>query len=102
VNKYTINYGRSSPGNPKGCPKYGGRVKGTPNKMTTEAKKILTEIISENKEKFQEELAKLSGRDFAIVYLQMCKLILPTQINLGGNAKSAVQQTIEQLNALKK
>jgi hypothetical protein len=90
------------PGNPKGCPKYGGRVKGTPNKMTTEAKKILTEIISENKEKFQEELAKLSGRDFAIVYLQMCKLILPTQINLGGNAKSAVQQTIEQLNALKK
>lgn len=90
------------PGLDKGCPKYGGRVKGTPNKVTAETRKILTDIISDNKEKFIEELSKLSGRDFAVVYLQMCKLILPTQIHVDPGSKSSIQLTIERLNSIGK
>lgn len=84
-------------------PKYGGRAKGVPNKVTTELRNILTDIIDDNRQTFLEKLKELNPRDFAIIYIQLCKLVLPTQINLDTpNEKSAIQLTIERLNAIKK
>lgn len=50
-------------GRPKGIPKTGGRVKGTPNKATATAREAISLFVEGNIERLQEWLDKIAEDD---------------------------------------
>ena len=44
--------------------KFGGRQKGTPNKVESATKKFLRELVDNNQEKIKKELEKLEGKAY--------------------------------------
>lgn len=75
---------------PKGK-KYGGRKKGTPNKVTGKARMIAQNLVDDNKDKFEAEMEKLSGKDYCEVYLKLLAFVAPklkaVDLTTGGGKK---------------
>jgi len=44
--------------------KFGGREKGTKNKVESKTKQFLKDLIDDNQAKIQKELEKLEGKDY--------------------------------------
>ena len=58
--------------------KFGGRSKGTPNKITTDMRKLMKNFALDNFDKFEKEWGKIKRpQDKAKIYLEACKFILP-------------------------
>ena len=58
--------------------KYGGRKKGTPNKINLEVKKLLQEIVLTELGGMEERLNNLSDKERLDVLAKVLKYILPT------------------------
>lgn len=57
--------------------KTGGRRKGTPNKISTELKTKISNLLSNNFEKLEKELQSMSGKDFVHYYTKLSEFVLP-------------------------
>lgn len=55
----------SAPGRKKGCQKFGGRVKGTPNHATLEFKTAVTQLLDRNRDNLARWLALVADGDGA-------------------------------------
>ena len=54
-----------------------GRPKGAENKEKKKLREMMTLVISNNFEKFNEEMGKLKGKQFIDAYLSMAEYCLP-------------------------
>ena len=57
--------------------KYGGRQKGTPNKLTKELRTLLKDIIYDELEGLQEYLGALNPKDRVELLIKLMPFILP-------------------------
>lgn len=57
--------------------KYGGRQKGTPNKLTKELRSVLKDILYQELEQIQEHLETLSPKDRVDLVIKLIPYILP-------------------------
>lgn len=69
--------------------KTGGRVKGTPNKLTSEVRKIISDALTPTLENLQNELNSLSTKDRLDIVAKLLNFVLPklkeTDINTISN-----------------
>lgn len=84
----------------KGCVKYGGRKKGTPNKVNKELKEKINMFITGNFEKFQEMWDKLDD-DSPLkfnVYLTLLKYVVPVpKLDENKDDISAINNTLDNI-----
>ena len=64
---------------PKGTEKTGGRKAGTPNKVTTELKTWIQELIDGNRSKFEKDLDALEPKDRLQVLNSFLQYVVPKQ-----------------------
>ena len=57
--------------------KYGGREKGTPNKLTKEIRKILNDIVHKELEKIEEKLNTLDPKQRLEILIKLMPYVLP-------------------------
>lgn len=79
---------------PKGV-KYGGRKKGTPNKITKDIRGRIAEFIEGNFETYCEKMKDLDGRDYVRAYNDMCQYVLPKLQSVAVDAVVEKAKTIE-------
>ena len=88
-------------GKPRGLPKSGGRTAGTPNKIGKDLRPLLEAEVEALIPEINKIWNKLSSVEKARFLPSLLRLVMPNQVELSSpTGKSAVQQTIEQLNAL--
>ncbi|MDA9069190.1 hypothetical protein N8258_01275 [Algibacter sp.] len=58
--------------------KYGGRNKGTPNKLTTDIRQKFSLLVDKNLDRLQDDLDTLEPRDRLKIIIELSKFILPT------------------------
>ena len=63
----------------KGIRNTNGRPKGSLNKLNSEVKETIANIIEGNAEGFKERLERLNDSDFIKYYLQLLKFVIPHQ-----------------------
>jgi len=63
----------------KGSEKTGGRVAGTPNKVTSDLKTWVASILDNGRDKFVESLDKLEPSEFIRVFTGLLNYALPKQ-----------------------
>ncbi len=69
----------------KGHPKYGGRKKGTSNKVNVEIRSRLKLFIEDNIDKLQKDLDTLQPFQMLQIMLKMFDLVLPKNFNVEMN-----------------
>ena len=57
--------------------KYGGRQKGTPNRMTKEMRSVLKDILYQELEQIQERLDALKPRERVELLIKLMPYVLP-------------------------
>ena len=57
--------------------KYGGRQKGTPNKLTKELRSVLKDILYQELEQIQERLDALKPRERVELLIKLMPYVLP-------------------------
>jgi hypothetical protein len=57
--------------------KYGGRQKGTPNRMTKELRSVLKDILYQELEQIQEHLEALNSKERVELLIKLMPYILP-------------------------
>lgn len=84
----------------KGHAKSGGRQKGTPNKINSNLKTWLFEILDGNKDKFLQELNKLNGAEYVRNYSALLAYIIPKQqaVSIDAEKESEYKQLEKLLN----
>lgn len=68
----------------------GGRVKGTPNKVTKEAKEALAEVVNGNADKIQDKLNMLvDPKDWLAYYIKLVEFVVPKRaaVNVTSDPK---------------
>jgi hypothetical protein len=105
--KDTVNKG----GRPKGLPKTGGRKKGTPNKLTSETKQMLAEIVRYGVENIKDGLDSMEfdkledeiGTYFSIVS-RFLPYVLPkqteTKVSIDEEQVQSIQESMNKLDEL--
>ena len=63
----------------KGCKKTGGRVKGTPNRVTSNTKEWISELLHDNRDIFEKALRCMQPSEYARTYINLLSFILPKQ-----------------------
>lgn len=63
----------------KGSEKTGGRVAGTPNRVTSDLKAWVTSILDDGREKFVENLEQLDPSEYIKVFTGLLNYALPKQ-----------------------
>ncbi len=66
-------------GRPPGTPKTGGRVKGTPNKITKAVRSQLVKIINRNVRNIQNDLDSLDPKDRLVILEKLMQYVVPKQ-----------------------
>lgn len=61
-----------------GLGRMGGRIKGTPNKITTELRDKFRQFAQDNFAKFEKEWKGLEGKDKCKVFIDICKFVVPS------------------------
>lgn len=88
-------------GKPRGLPKSGGRTAGTPNKIGKDLRPLLEAEVEALIPEINKIWNELSSVEKARFLPSLLRLVMPNQVELPSpTGKSAVQQTIEQLNEL--
>lgn len=77
--------------------KTGGRVKGTPNRTTTETKNIIHNIVSNELENLPKMLDELKPRERVEIIVKLLVYVLPKQNQLGFD-ENTEQKTITIIN----
>lgn len=71
----------------------GGRQKGTPNKVTTDIKSWLTEIVDKNRKQFEEDLESIMPDERVKVISGLLNYIIPKQQALSVEAQIETEYT---------
>ena len=83
--------------------KYGGRVKGTPNKLTTLTKKIMEDWLTlhytqkrkgANIELIWEDFAALDPRDRMAVSKEFIKILTPRNVDIVDNTRKTIEDQL--------
>jgi len=61
----------------KGNPKTGGRVAGTPNKVTTDLRKWINDLLDKNRLQFENDLKKLEPQQRVTIIERMLGYAIP-------------------------
>ena len=69
-------------GRNKGCKKSGGRKKGTPNKISSEARQYLGLLFTKGMKSFSTYLNELNGKEKLQFYMQVAGFIISKPANL--------------------
>ncbi|PXZ44162.1 hypothetical protein DMB45_05735 [Sanguibacteroides justesenii] len=67
----------------KGSDKTGGRVKGTPNKVTTDLKTWVCKILDNGRDVFEKDLKTLEAAERVKVYINLLNYVLPKRQAVG-------------------
>ena len=62
----------------KGTPNLKGRKAGSTNKVSSQVKGMISELIEGEASTFRERLDNLSDADYCKTYLQLMKFVIPT------------------------
>lgn len=73
--------------------KTGGRLKGTPNKTTTEIRQMLTDILSDNIDTLQSDLNALEPKERVKILMDLSRLVLP-QLKQEDSSTKFVEQPL--------
>ena len=82
----------------KGSKKTGGRVAGTPNKVTKAAKEILSGFIEGEAENFQQAMSEIYENDkplYAALYIKMLPYVLPKLNSVDVTSSNKTRLSIE-------
>lgn len=60
-------------------PKTGGRVKGTPNKITTTAREWLASLIDDNRQQIEHDIKQLEPKERLCVLEKLMQYVIPKQ-----------------------
>ena len=61
----------------KGQPKTGGRVRGTPNKVTTDLRMWINEVLNKNKKQFENDLKQLEPHQRVAIFEKLLAYSTP-------------------------
>jgi hypothetical protein len=75
--------------------KTGGRAKGTPNKLTSEVRKIISDSLTPTLENLQNDLNSLSTKDRLDIVAKLLNFVLPKLKETDINTISDNQQPNE-------
>lgn len=75
--------------------KFGGRKKGTPNKVTKATRELFSSYVEEHFKDFVEKMEALDERDYCRVYTDMCKYVMPALQSVNLDATVQQKKTIE-------
>ncbi|WP_278561615.1 MULTISPECIES: hypothetical protein [Phocaeicola] len=64
---------------PKGTPKTGGRVKGTPNKVTYSLKEWITSLIDKQRTQIEQDLQELEPKERLQMIEKLMQYVIPKQ-----------------------
>lgn len=84
--------------------KTGGRKKGTPNKVTGEVRRLLTDKVTDyfTSELFLQDFAAVEPRDRLQVMERYCKYVLPalqaTTLNVGKETTKTIEDRLVKLS----
>jgi hypothetical protein len=81
----------------KGSPKYGGRVKGTPNRTSEEVRQSLLKLLDDNLSKLQKDIDGMKGKDRASLLISLAKHIIPPGVNPEKLTEDQLLQIIQYL-----
>tara|TARA_B100000787_G_C16155017_1_gene278455 strand:- start:949 stop:1194 length:246 start_codon:yes stop_codon:yes gene_type:complete len=70
--------------------KYGGREKGTPNKLTKELRSVLKDILYQELEQIQEHLDSLKPKERIELLIKLMPYILPKVTNVSHTTNEPV------------
>jgi uncharacterized protein (UPF0305 family) len=59
--------------------KFGGRKKGTPNKLTSSVREWLSELIDKNREQIERDIEQLDPKDRLQVLERLMQYVIPKQ-----------------------
>ena len=83
----------------KGQPKTGGRTSGTPNKVTTDLRQWVNDLLNKNQLQFEKDLKKLEPQQRVLIIEKMLSYALPKMQSV--EAKIDLNQiSDEQLNVI--
>lgn len=68
-------------GRPKGGQKYGGRQKGTPNKLTSDLRGFITQLLEDNRKQIIKDLKsdELSPKERLTILEKFMQYVIPKQ-----------------------
>jgi hypothetical protein len=69
--------------------RYGGRKKGTPNKATKMTRDLINNLLCEEYDRFQKELAGLKPNEFCKLYVDLIRYVTPTLKSVDINESNA-------------
>ena len=87
----------------KGTPKTGGRIAGTPNKVTIEMKTWLSGLIDKNRRQMEKDLKRLQPRDRLLIFEKLMQYTVPkmqavtTQIDFNKLSEEQLDILINEL-----
>jgi hypothetical protein len=61
----------------KGMPKTGGRTKGTPNKVTSDLRAWITELLDSNRKQITNDIESLEPHQRVIIFEKLMSYVLP-------------------------
>ena len=92
---------RNKPGRKPGKPKTGGRKKGTPNQVTADARQLIRDAITANRERLLKEYGKLKGAELWRVTEKLINYIAPKQAAVQADINATITSlSEEQINEL--
>jgi hypothetical protein len=71
----------------KGTPKTGGRAKGTPNKVTTDLRTWINELLDNSRERLETDLNALEPKDRLIILEKLMQYVIPKQQSVSIDAQ---------------
>lgn len=83
----------------KGTAKTGGRTAGTPNRVTKQAKELLSGFIGDEAEHFKEAMAEIFRDDkplYAALYIKMLPYVLPKLNSVDVTSNNATKLSFEE------
>lgn len=83
----------------KGSAKTGGRTAGTPNKVTKQAKELLSGFIGEEAENFKTAMKDIFANDkplYAALYIKMLPYVLPKLNSVDVTSNNATKLSFEE------
>lgn len=71
----------------KGVQNLKGRPAGAKNKVSTEVKQVISNILEDNVQEFYLRMDNLSDADYCKIYLQLLRFVIPTMRSIDTPVK---------------
>lgn len=86
--------GKGKAGRPKNGVKYGGRVKGTPNKVTTMTKEVIASMLTEYQQSglLAKDFAELEPKDRMYIFDKLLNYALPKMQSVSADVSVSEQE----------